>query len=348
MIGGENYIKLKQATDSLLSTLSLACPGLTLYLSGRDSISSVLSGLSSNRLWLPDFLPPAVHNVALQTGKQINFYPINHQLLAEENWIDQVKKDDIVFVIHYFGIQQTALLTRLKTTGAVVISDISMMLYNVNSWPLISEQSTFVLGSLRSTFPVADGGFLSSRTRDVVGPDKIASEEFWVPRAAALLSRGGSANRGFMSNENSALFQKAEKWLDEHPADQRKISDCSRALLLTVSDAEWNDQRVQTHHNQAILATHLSQLLNCPQVRPTRTLPDIAVSQYFTFFVKNVIRDRIKKTLEQNKIYCPILWETPFLNPPQPLPAEILSIPCDARYSANDMKHIAKQILAQL
>ena len=348
MIGGNNYIKLKPATNSLLSTLSIACPNLTLYSTGRDSIYSTLASLPSQHIWLPDFLCHSIYEVARQANKQVKFYPVSRQFLAEDNWIPEIKENDIVFIIHYFGIQQSFLLNKLKNSGAVVISDISMMMYNTHSWQQISEQSAFVLGSLRNTFPIADGGFSSSRSHDIVGPTEPASEHFWVPRAAALLSRGGSANRGFMSRENEGLFDQAENWLKQQPAASRKISDCSRGLFQTVSDEDWNEQRIQTHHNQAILATSLSEVISCPQVRPTRTLPDIAVSEFFTFLVENKARDRIKNALAEKKIFCPILWETSFLKQPHEISSQILSIPCDARYNANDMKHIAKQIHALL
>ena len=60
MIGGEYFIKLKPVEDSLLYSLSSACPSYAYFSSGRDAIFSILSDLPSHRIWLPDFICKAI------------------------------------------------------------------------------------------------------------------------------------------------------------------------------------------------------------------------------------------------------------------------------------------------
>jgi hypothetical protein len=346
VIGGEYFIKLKEVEDSLLYDLSLVCPSYAYYSSGRDAIYTLLSSLPTQHIWLPDFIYQAAVDVANQAEKEIHFYPINEQLLPEENWISNLHAGDIVFVVHLFGIAQTALLNKLAQTEAVVISDMSQTLYHLSSWQTIASHSSYLVSSLRKTMPLPDGAFLASKKYEIPLTKESAIEDFWALRAAALLSRSASANQGFMSNENYLLFKKAEQWLDSNPAAARKISDCSRFLLTTESVHEWETQRQQTHHNQAILAIHLTDHFVCPQVKLTATLPEIAISNFFPILVDPAKRTQIRTSLAEKRIYCPIHWDTSFLKTEHELSKKILSIPCDARYNSNDIKYVAASILA--
>ncbi len=348
MIGGEYYINLKPVDDSLLYSLTSICRGNAFYSSGRDAIFSILTSLPAQRIWLPDFISKAAVDVVVQADKEIHFYPIGENLLPEEAWIATVQSGDIVFVSHLFGVTPHALLNQLALLDAVVISDLSQSIFHLSGWQAIAAKSTFIVSSLRNTMAVPDGAYAGSQKLDLIAPREPASDEFWVPRAAALLSKGGSAFQGFMSKENEALFEKAERWLDINPAASRKISDCSRAILCTISEQEWEERRKQTHHNQAILATHLSDKVACPQVKPTRTLPEISVSTFFAILLDPVKRNKIQAVLNEQRIRCPHLWDTSFLSTEHTLSKKILSIPCDARYNNRDMKYIASIIAAEL
>lgn len=350
MIGGEYFIKLKPVEDSLLYSLSSVCPSYAWYSSGRDALFSILSDLPSHRIWLPDFICKAIVDVALQADKEIHFYPVTEQLQPEETWLTNLQSGDIVFISHLFGITPHDMLGKLAQTDAdaIVISDLSHTVFHLSAWQNIASKSTYLFSSLRKTMAVPDGAFIGSQKREIPTPKETASDGFWVPRAAALLSRGGSANQGFMSDENVTLFKRAEHWMDNNPAANRKISDCSRSLLATRSEHEWEIERTETHHNQAILATHLSDKIVCPQVKPTRTLPEIAVCTFFIVLLDPARRNKIKQVLADQRIYCPVHWDTTFLNKEHILSKKILSIPCDARYTDRDMKYIATIITAQL
>jgi hypothetical protein len=352
LIGGDYFIKLKPVEDSLLYSLTELCPAYAFFSSGRDALFSALTlslrGLSAQRIWIPDFISKQLFDAIRQTGLDLHFYPITEQLLPREEWIGEVRPGDIVFVTHLFGIVQTALLTSLANTDAIVISDLTQKPYNPTGWQAIASQSAYIVSSLRTTMALPDGALLASQKHEIVSPKELPADDFWALRAAALLSRGGSANQGFMSDENSHLFKKAELWVDSNLAAARKMSDCSRALLATQSENDWETDRKQTHHNQAILATHLAERVSCPQVKPTRTLPEIAVSTFFPIVLESAQRAKLKAVLADQRIYCPIHWDTAFLSTPHPLSQKILSIPCDARYTNRDMKYIATIISAHV
>lgn len=348
MIGGEYFIKLKPVEDSLLYSLSSLCPSYAWFSSGRDAIFSVLSNLPAQRIWLPDFICKAIVDVVLQADKEIHFYSVNEQLLPDGAWLSQLQSGDVVWISHLFGITPHDILGRVAQTDAVVISDLSHTVFHQSAWQAIAGKSTYIFSSLRKTMALPDGAFVGSHQVEIFAPREAADEGLWVPRAAALLSRGGSANQGFMSDENVPLFKKAELWMDSNPAAARKMSDCSRSLLATRSEGDWETDRLATHRNQALMATHLSDKVQCPQVRPTRTLPDIAICTFFVVLLDCDKRNKIKQVLADQRIYCPVHWDTTFLNREHALSKKILSIPCDARYSDRDMKYIATIIAAQL
>jgi len=348
LIGGEYFIAQKPVEDSLLYSLTSVCANLAFFSSGRDAFYTALVRLDGVRIWLPDFICKPMFDAAQHSQKALHFYPVDAQLAVSTDWVAQVRQNDIVLVSHLFGMMQTELLNRLSGTGAVVISDLTQTVYSLTSWQAAAARSTLILSSLRQTAALPDGAILASAKHDIAAPEQLPSDEFWVTRAAALLSRGGSANQGFMSDENYRLFKKAALWLDANPAASRKMSDCSRYLLATMSENEWESQRLITHHNQAILATHLSDKVPCPQVRPTRTLPEISISTFFPILLEPDQRTRLKAVLADQRIYCPIHWDTAFLGSEHVLSKKILSIPCDARYNDRDMKYIATVITANL
>jgi hypothetical protein len=347
LIGGEYYLKSKPVDDSLLYSLSSLSPSYAWFSSGRDALFSLLTNEQSPRIWLPDFICKAIVDLVQQVGKTIQFYPITEQLQPESQWIAQLQSGDLVFISHFFGITPHDILEKLAQTDAVVISDVSHTVFHHASWKAIAKKSSYLFSSLRKTMAVPDGAYVGSLSREIAAPVETADAEFWAARAAALLSRGGSSNQGFMSAENVTLFKQAEYRLDSHPAAARKISDCSRSILATMSESEWETDRMETHHNQAILATHLSDQVVCPQVKPTRTLPEIALCTFFILLLEPDRRDKVKQVLADQRIYCPVHWDTAFLTREHPLSKKILSVPCDARYTDRDMKYIATIINAQ-
>ena len=60
-------------------------------------------------------------------------------------------------------------------------------------------------------------------------------------------------------------------------------------------------------------------------------------------------RDKLQLYLVQNEVYCPVLWPLPqYVYSKYKIPAylskNMLSIPCDQRYSINDMEYVADTI----
>ena len=68
---------------------------------------------------------------------------------------------------------------------------------------------------------------------------------------------------------------------------------------------------------------------------------------YFPILVKH--RDALQKKLAERNIYCPVIWPVPqeaqgICDVAEYTAEYMLALPCDQRYSVEDMVYIAKEL----
>lgn len=336
MIGGEHFLSPPHHVESSMRKLLDNTAGsVSFFATGRDALYTLLCTLPHKTVHMPDLICISVHQAGLQAGKEVSAYRMMPDLVQPEAFDLPQESRSCLLVMHYFGVTNIDLMRRAKSLGMTVISDVTHMLFNRDQMMLISEQSDYLVASLRKSGPVPDGGFLSSRYHSVPSPSRGIREEFFALRAAGLLSRGFSARSDFNDDENFHLLRKAEDLIDRSPTGDYQCSYYTRELLRTISVDENAKQSVRN-------ITTLSNLLqgSCRTVN-TSLKPS---PYYLCLFQNKNERDAVRAQLASSQYLCPIHWDTSQMPTPSPLSDQILSIPCDMRYSIGNMESVAKAI----
>ena len=123
------------------------------------------------------------------------------------------------------------------------------------------------------------------------------------------------------------------------------ISSFSRSLINQMS---FDFMKMKRRENFNCLYSLMNSDANTPIVN--RLVTDAECPFSFPIIAENN-RDKLQLWLADNGIYCPVLWPLPedvYLNYKVSayLSDNMLSIPCDQRYSVDDMEYIAKIIKA--
>ena len=335
IIGGVNgleyNVQLKEGIPTFLT-------GRDLFLvNARSGIWLLVNKLSPPQVWIPSFLCNTIIEAIDTDRTVVRFYEIDYDLkIPLTHWISQVAPGDLVIFIDYFGFSYDRQFGALaKERGAWVLEDASQALLSTN---IGKKDSDFVLFSLRKWIGVPDGGILRfPENFSMKGISLSAVPDLWWLKAfgAVLLRR--EFDGGVLNREWYKLFREAE---DETPTGLYSMSNLSQAILKYSVDYSSIAKRRIDNYN--ILLESLQDYALFP-VLETDVVP-------LGFPVRLRNRDFIRNALFENEIYPPVHWPINGIVPSKykqshRLSNEIMTIPCDQRYSFEDMKRVIDTFL---
>ncbi len=340
MIGGEYFLQPGEPSSSSLKIeLSKLFAERSYFATGRDALFALVGELKGGQIWLPNFLCHSVWSSVAQAGKSVKLYEVNNELVGTHDWLTKIQTGDAVLVIHFFGIPDIELLEKLREKNVTVVSDVTHLLFNADGLFRVAKASDFSIASLRKSGPFPDGAICGSNMHAVPGAEAQTRQQFWSLRAAAMLSRGYSARKNFQDDENFLMFRQAEALVDSSLAGRYAMSFASGEIMSCMDIAS---QRAAVADNTVVLASRLARHCDLPA-------NGRGMSQYFICaFDSKLVRDEVRNSLREKRIFCPVHWETAFLPQPHQLSERLLSIPCDARYNARDMSKIADGLIGAL
>lgn len=302
----------------------------------RSGIKLLTELLIPPSVWMPSYLCGSMLEAFDKNSTKIKFFDMNRDLaVASRDWIADVGRGDLVIFIDYFGFPyDSSCAAQAKKQGAWILEDACQALLLKKADPL----SDFVLFSPRKFVGVPDGGILMFNHAVDLREVKLegAPAGWWLDAFfAALLRREfdlfGGDRRWF------ELFQKSEA---EMPVGRYAMSDLSRSLLAHCCDySKIAQKRVD---NYRILADKLPRLALFP------TIIENVVPLGFPIRMPD--RDRARQALFDHEIYPAVHWPIEELVPAKfaeshRLAAEIMTLPCDQRYDAEDMARMADLLL---
>ncbi len=308
-------------------------PDSLLVANARSAIRILIEELAPRRVWMPSYLCAAMLEGA---GAAIQFYAVDRNLSVAD--LDGIGERDLVVVIDYFGFPAPAhVIEYARSQGAWVLEDACQALLTSGAGAL----SDFVLFSPRKFLGVPDGGILTSHTDLKFGGVRLEDPPAgWALKAfqAVLLRREfdlyGGDRRWF------TLFQELER---ECPIGRFRMSGVSQMLLFHAFDYAAIAQA--RRDNYARLAERLGGIALFPCV-PPEAAP-------LGFPVRLEARDRVREALFAACIYPPVHWPIADIVPARfagshRLSREILTLPCDQRYTAADMDRMAAVVLTTI
>jgi dTDP-4-amino-4,6-dideoxygalactose transaminase len=317
--------------------------------SGRGAISLALNqkAIKGRKALLPVFTCESVIKPFIDCGFEPYFYEIEKDLTLSYEKLNKMIKTihpSVLFLQSYFGfntlLEIRNFLPQLKEEhDLVIIEDIT------HSWLSCYKKSgaDYYVVSLRKWLELPDGGLLISTNETIDTAHVINAEDSLVvdlfSRASALKHEYTQTLNPEIKPEFRKLFYRIEEILDNQTGI-KKISSVSK-YILTDSDFESIKRKRRENYLTLLKITSLTSLC-----RPVfNNQPEDVVPLYFTVFIDSH-REVIQKQFAEQNIYAPVLWPVPDclsrhdLLKSNNLYEKLLCIPCDQRYSPEDMKRI--------
>lgn len=308
-IGG--YIELDTCRHTMLheDAILLNC--------GRNALAYLLEAKGIKKLYLPYFLCDSVANVCKKYGVEVVFYHIGENWLPKDLVIDG---DAWLYIVNFYGQITREDLARLAAAYRNIIIDNAQAYFDA---PLANVDTLY---TCRKFFGVSDGAVLYTNSK--LERSLEIDESF--NRIHYVLGRYERTASEFYEEaaQNNDIF-------DNEPI--KEMSRLTKNLLRSI-DYEYVKQ-VRTN-NFAYLHEKLREV-NKLNVRLIEG----------AFMYPLLIDDgmKIRKQLQQMKIYIPTLWPN-VLEECEPdtleykFAAEILPIPVDQRYCIEDMEYLVEVI----
>lgn len=317
---------------------------------GRSAIKFVIKTIEKRKpnikkiAVLPSFTCDTVFEPFINAGYQVCYYPIKHDLRTTSDAIMETvlnNEASIVLFHRYFGFdtldgQVDRMCEILRSLGKITIEDCTQNLYS----DIHRAQSDFTIGSIRKWTGTPDGGFAVCREgrfdNKPTTPDVVlekAKMEASFAKYRFLYEHEGD------KNEMLSMYRKAEDILNNQSIIY-SLSDMSAKVQANLDKGELVLKR---RENFDILSKNLTKQLK----QVFHLGKKVEVPLYFPVLVND--RASLQKHLVQNSIYAPVVWPKDERQPLQCEGAEdayqnLLCIPIDQRYDADDMNRIVEVI----
>lgn len=313
-IGG--YIELEHHDGSLFheKALALNC--------GRNALAYLCRARNIQKVWIPHFLCDCVDQLLDKIGVEWSCYRIGRDFLPN---IDlSVERDDWLYVVNYYGQVSNASIQALKQQYPHLIVD------NCQDYFRTPVAGVDTLYTCRKFFGVPDGAFLYTNAPAIDDLERDIS----YGRMPYLLGRVERPASEFYAEyvQSNADFAK-------EPV--KRLSRLTENLLRGIDYARV--QRVRTA-NWRRLSERLGKL---NELALTETVGPFA----YPLLVPN--GRMLRKKLIEQKIYVPTLWPAVLERCGEAtwehrLALDLLPLPVDQRYGADDMDYISDAVFSAL
>ena len=338
--------------DVNLPFLSAVAPQLGLerahcYRSGRDALKAVaqLQKSCCDRVLLPALCCESMVAPFVLHGIRPVFYRTNGDYTADfEDVQSKLTNHCILLYQSYFGIppfsRQQLQLLRKEHPGVLLLEDRTQDLLR----PKAAEDclAHMTVASVRKWTALADGGLLWS---DLPVQEPTETEpEFAALREDALRQKGTYHETGDPAVKD-AFREKLARANDllEASAVAAVMSPDSAQLLKQLDFEKIYALRCE---NVRMLSSVLEDALDEKLLDAVTREPESTL--YFPILTQ--WQSEVQTALARQGIYCPVIWPVPkealgVCSVAEDTAQRILGVPCDHRYTPEDMRHIGKCII---
>lgn len=311
------------------------------YRSGRDALKAAAMVLKNrcSRVLLPALCCESMVSPFSMHGITPVFYRSNADYTAD---VEDVRKkltgDSILLYEPYFGIdpfrREDLLRLKKEFPGVVLLEDRTQDLLRIRPDDTLAD---ITVASIRKWTAVPDGGLLWSK---VYAPaEGISDSQFGQLRTGAFKQKTRYHETGdaALKEEFRHTFGKANELLDLSP---QPVAMGEESLELLQS-LDFDRIYALRQENARILGSLLKGTKMITDTPEVSTL-------YFPVLVED--QGAVQSALAGEGIYCPVIWPVPEealgVCPVAEYTARhMLGIPCDHRYTPEDMKFIAETFM---
>lgn len=308
-------------------------------LSGRTALELVARDLIAERkirsVCIPAYCCDSMLFPFQRAGLELRFYDVLPSTDGVRRMLPENHGCDAVLLLDYFGFSQpetAALAEREHERGTAVILDRVQSLYSESEAVKYADYS---VTSWRKWFFSCAAAAKKHSGLWSVKPTKPANARFVSFRKEAAEKKAAYLERG-VGNKQAFLegFAQAEELLDadfsDYAADPESV-DALRGLDVPFLTR-------QRRENAAVIYKALNGLDNSC-IRPM--FPQLGAGDtplFVPVLVDPTIRTDLRRFLIQNQVYCPVHWPDAQTGGGATLYASELSLLCDQRYTAEDIK----------
>lgn len=309
--------------------------------SGRDALYYVLKEIQKNCLkktaYLPAYICSSILEPFLKLGFKIIYYDIDFELrpVFDDKVLDEI---DILFFGGYFGYvyYNQRFLNKCKRKKIYLLQDATHTLFSKNG---IYNDADYVIASLRKWFGVLCGGMAIS-----IGSNFLTMPLMNDGMYIELRNKGFYWKKRFIQegirrfkNLSRDYFNKAETIL-ENELSYQQSDDLSIAMITKYNISAMKEKR------KCNFLYLLENIKNCKVRNVFNDLAEGVCPLFFPVYIFDQ-KNSQKKLIEQ-EIYSPIHWpydkriSIQYNWDVTKIYSQILSLPCDQRYSTDDMRRI--------
>lgn len=316
-----------------------------LYLNtGRSAIKYLIDNLLEKKytkILLPSYLCESIVKSVTLSNINVDFYKVYETLDIDIKDI-RSKLDDntCLFIINYFGFEHKKdtieQLKEIKQTNTIIEDCTHSILSNITSL------GHYQIASMRKWIGIPDGALIISKEQDISSNIELVYDKFVIHRLLGQLFKNEYIEgKNIEKDKFLKLINDAEKYY-ENEFKISRISDISKMILNNQNYNKIIDIR---RKNYIYL---LENTFDLNIIKPIyKDISDNICP--IGFIIKSKERDRLRDHLASNGIYCPVHWDIPKVvskdyNESLELSKNILTIPCDQRYTLDDMRYIIKKL----
>lgn len=332
-IGSEFSYENRPEEDALL--FSTEATNSAHVFSGRTAIETVLRNEPLiQKAMLPSYCCDSMIEPFRRAGIEVCFYQVCYSDGLQITL--KIPEDvDCLLWCNYFGFRNKMPdVSKFVDRGGIIIEDITHSLYSLSQ---NHEQSHYLVASVRKWEPILCGGYCASLKKKMkIVPNVYPPVEFLEQKKTAMQMKARYLNGDGSVSKDAYLqmFSQSNHWLAEHYSGLA-IDYYSQTYLRNVDYKAHCEARRQ---NADVLYDHLK---DYREIRFLFEKSEMDCPLFVPVIVKNGERDRIRQKLIEHQIYCPVHWPKPNADCESNLYDMELSLICDHRYNAEDMRRIA-------
>lgn len=307
----------------------------TLVFSGRTAIETVLKNEPSiKKVMLPSYCCDSMIGPFRRAEIEVCFYQVCYSDGLQITL--KIPEDvDCLLWCNYFGFRnEMPDVSKFVDRGGIIIEDITHSLYSVKKY---HPKSHYLVASIRKWEPVICGGYCASLKKEMkIVPNVYPPVEFLEQKKTAMQMKARYLDGDGSVSKNAYLqmFSQSNHWLAEHYSGLT-IDQYSLDYLRNVNHKAHSEVRKR---NAEILYEELKDSSN---IRFLFDVSKMDCPLFVPIVIEKGKRDAVRRNLIERQIYCPVHWPKPNADCESNLYDMELSLICDHRYNAEDMRRIA-------
>lgn len=313
-------------------------------LSGRTALDFIIKDIKNvydiRAVYLPSYCCHSMIQPFLDNGVQIEFYDVIFKNGRFNFNFDLEKQCDVILIMQYFGFVDDTLdqvAKEFRQRGKIVIEDATHSWFSDNPY---SSYSSYVFSSFRKWVGVPCGA-VAKKLHDCFNlkvPSATNTRYISLRKQAAELKKLYIEKQSQPKELFLSLFHEAEELLACDYAGYGIPEEYEK--LLHVMDSEYIKLRRKANSKYLI-----QQLFECTGIE-TAVITEKDTPLFVPIIVREGYRDKLKRFLIENQIYCPVHWPLTEFHRIQDksLYMNELSLICDQRYAETEMDRLATLI----